>query len=153
MGAKHDKVKNHKGNGQTEGKIFCSGNSCTQFAINKQLWAYVRLGCEESKGIYAWYYLGFHTILVVGLVVHLHQCWVCMWPCKNNSHIQVLVTQLFFQSHSEELETGTANTWEITNSKPLGPNHTDSGIVVHLHQCWVCMWPCKNNSHIQVLVT
>jgi len=44
-----------------------------------------------------------------------------MSHCKNNSHIQVVVTN-FFSNSTHKTETGTASWWETTtNSNPLGP--------------------------------
>ncbi len=42
-----------------------------------------------------------------------------MWPCKHIFHIQVLVFVLFCNS-ANKFETGTANMWGTSNSKPLG---------------------------------
>jgi len=39
-----------------------------------------------------------------------------MRPCKNNSHIQVLVTN-FFSNPTHKTESGTASRWETTKSK------------------------------------
>jgi hypothetical protein len=43
-----------------------------------------------------------------------------MRPCKNNSHIQVLVTN-FFSNPTHKTKIGTASMWDITNSNPVGP--------------------------------
>jgi len=57
-----------------------------------------------------------------------HHCW-CLehpqgypfstWPCKTISHI--LVSSILFHNPTHKTKTGTANRWETTNSKPLGP--------------------------------
>ncbi len=57
-----------------------------------------------------------------------HHCW-CLehpqgypfstWPCKTISHI--LVSSILFHNLTHKTKTGTANSWETTNSKPPGP--------------------------------
>jgi hypothetical protein len=55
------------------------------------------------------------------LLDHLQlRCSVCVWPCKNIFHIQVQLFTLFFNP-THKTESGIANRYGITNSKPPGP--------------------------------
>jgi hypothetical protein len=58
-------------------------------------------------------------VYLEGTLEHLQQV-LSMQPCENIFHIQVLVMYSFCNP-TNKTETGTANTWGTTNSKPHGP--------------------------------
>jgi hypothetical protein len=72
---------------------------------------------------------------------------VSMWPCKNISHIEVLVIN-FFSNPTHKTETGTASRGETTNTNPhKSTNQTiypiRSSTEQSINTIWLCLLDWK----------